>query len=89
MIGGDTFDFAKPNPRMLQGALDRSGVGGPGPCIMIGDSAGDVQMAQAFGATSIWCQWGYHDRLSDVQPNIHVESPLEVVSIIESLSSVD
>lgn len=89
VIGGDTFDFAKPNPRMLQGALDRSGFSGAAQCIMVGDSAGDVKMAQAFGATSIWCQWGYHDLLSDVQPNIHVESPLEVVSVIESLSTVD
>ena len=85
VIGGDTFDFAKPNPGMLQGALDRSGV--TGPCLMIGDSAGDVKMAQAFGATAIWCTWGYHEKLPDLQPDRVVKAPSEVVTFVGSIQS--
>ena len=85
VIGGDTFDFAKPNPGMLQGALDRSGV--TGPCFMIGDSAGDVKMAQAFGATAIWCTWGYHEKLPDLQPDRVVKAPSEVVTFVGSIQS--
>ena len=83
VIGGDTFDFAKPNSGMLQGAVEQSG--STGPCIMIGDSAGDVNMAKAFGAHSIWCAWGYYADL----PNVELEStalvPNDVLSIIQSL----
>ena len=86
VIGGDTFDFAKPNPGMLQGAVEQSG--STGPCVMIGDSAGDVNMARAFGAHSIWCAWGYYAEL----PNVELEStaviPNDVLNILEGLNSV-
>lgn len=83
VIGGDTFAFAKPNPGMLQGALEISGV--EGPCVMVGDSAGDVRMSQSYGATSIWCAWGYYEWLDDVQPDLIVQSPSEVVAFVEAL----
>jgi phosphoglycolate phosphatase len=87
VIGGDTFDFAKPNPGMLHGAVEQSG--STGACVMIGDSAGDVNMAKAFGAHSIWCAWGYYTDL----PNVELEStaivPNDVLNILEGVNSVN
>lgn len=83
VIGGDTFDFAKPNPGMLQGAVEESG--STGPCVMVGDSAGDVNMAKAFGAHSIWCAWGYVAELSNVELESTAIVPNDVLSIIQSL----
>ena len=87
VIGGDTFSFAKPNPGMLKGAMERSGL--TGPCIMVGDSAGDIHMAQAFGAIAVWCEWGYYDRPVDVQPDCTVKEPFEVTDIVESMLTED
>ena len=83
VIGGDTFDFAKPNSGMLQGAVEQSG--STGPCVMIGDSAGDVNMAKAFGAHSIWCAWGYYTDLPHVELESTALVPNDVLSIIQSL----
>ena len=74
VIGGDTFDFAKPNPGMLRGAIDRSGLKSTEKCVMVGDSAGDVRMAQAYGAQAVWCEWGYYETLPDVKPDVTVRT---------------
>ena len=83
VIGGDTLAVAKPSPSMLQEALNRSG--DDGPCVMVGDSPGDVRMSQSYGATSIWCAWGYYARPDDVQPERIVHAPLDVVAFVEEL----
>lgn len=83
VIGGDTLTVAKPSPEMLQEAYDRSGANGQ--CLMVGDSAGDVRMSQSYGATSMWCAWGYYERPDDVQPDLIVQSPSEVVAFVEAL----
>ena len=85
VIGGDTFDFAKPNPGMLRGALEQTGRAGTGQCVMVGDSAGDIQMAQAFGAQAVWCQWGYYESLTDVKPDQTVQTPSDVIKFLDSM----
>lgn len=83
VIGGDSFRKAKPDPMMLDGALQRSRA--THPVIMVGDSAGDVKMAKSFGAGSIWCSWGYLDREPSEKANTVVHHPSEVVKYIQSL----
>ena len=76
VVGGDTFEKAKPDPMMLSGALRQSGV--KGDVVMVGDSAGDVQMSRSFGAKSIWCAWGYLDSVPKDIPDFVVTHPMEV-----------
>ncbi len=61
IIGSDTFPWQKParepmdkvaETEEFDPARDR--------CFYIGDSAGDLAAARAFGATFIWCAWGYY-----------------------------
>ena len=85
VIGGDTFDFAKPNLGMLRGAIDRSGLKSTEQCVMVGDSAGDVRMAHAYRARAVWCEWGYYETLPDVKPDVTVRTPCDVVKLVENL----
>jgi phosphoglycolate phosphatase len=50
---------SKPNPAMLQAALDEAGVG-PGEAVMIGDTSYDMLMARDAGVRAIGVEWGYH-----------------------------
>ena len=54
----------KPHPVMLSTALERAAAATgrelrADRSFMIGDTAGDLQLAEAFGARGIWCAWGY------------------------------
>lgn len=62
VIGGDSCAEAKPSPLMLKTAAERCGFEpARGRALMIGDTAGDIQLGRAFGAATIWCAWGYTD----------------------------
>ncbi len=50
---------SKPDPAMLQAALDEAGVS-PDNAVMIGDTSFDMEMAQAAGVRAIGVAWGYH-----------------------------
>lgn len=52
---------SKPDPGMVQRAMAEMGTT-PDTTVMIGDTAWDVRMARAAGATAIGVDWGYHDR---------------------------
>ena len=51
---------SKPHPAMLEAALAETLVG-PGDAVMIGDTAFDMQMADAAGVRAIGVDWGYHE----------------------------
>ena len=60
VVGGDSCPRAKPDPIMLRAAAERAGFDpARGRAFMIGDTDGDVELARGFGATSVWCAWGY------------------------------
>ena len=50
---------SKPHPAMLFAALDDT-LATPEQAVMIGDTAYDIQMAQAAGVAAIGVAWGYH-----------------------------
>ena len=72
VVGGDTCAEAKPSPAMLEEAARRAG--STGPCVMIGDSNGDIRMAQSYGASVIWCAWGYLDA-PETEPSERATDP--------------
>jgi phosphoglycolate phosphatase len=51
---------SKPHPQMLEAALAEA-VAAPNDAVMIGDTAYDMEMAQAAGVRAIGVAWGYHD----------------------------
>jgi phosphoglycolate phosphatase len=88
VIGGDTCVRAKPDPVMLATAAERCGIA-PGTgeerarrVIMIGDSAADIALARAFGATSVWCAWGYAAWEGDHPADFVAQAPHDLTQIV-------
>ena len=52
---------SKPHPAMVHTALAETGAE-PEHCVMIGDTAFDMAMAQAAGVRALGVDWGYHTR---------------------------
>ena len=85
VIGGDTCARAKPHPMMLGAAAERCGFDAArGQAFMIGDTAADIELAHAFGATAVWCAWGYSSELDAAAraPHFIARTPQELVSIV-------
>ncbi len=61
VIGGDTLDVRKPDPRHLYEAIERSG-GTVEAAIMVGDSGPDIEAARAASLPSICVSFGYTDQ---------------------------
>jgi phosphoglycolate phosphatase len=82
VVGGDTCAQIKPHPSLLQAAADRCEIDtSRAQVFMIGDSRGDLEMARAFGACSIWCGWGYASGLA-TEANYSAHSPHELADIV-------
>jgi phosphoglycolate phosphatase len=79
VIGGDTLDVKKPDPRALQIVIERLGVR-PTALWMIGDSAIDVETGRAARARTIGCAWGMRPReeLRQAGADLLVEHPSEI-----------
>ena len=86
IIGCDTFEEQKPSVQPMRKiaetaefdpAADRS--------FYIGDSAGDLKAATAFGATFIWAAWGYYDVAPDGAQHA-ANVPADLPGIIADLS---
>jgi phosphoglycolate phosphatase len=60
VVGGDSYDKQKPDPKPLMGAIGRAGGNGL-PAILVGDSATDLWTAQAAGIPLIGVTFGYTD----------------------------
>lgn len=87
VIGGDTCAAGKPDPLLLKEAAERTGFDpGKGRSIMIGDTAADIQMGQAFGALTVWCVWGYAQEPDEVSDFI-APSPEVLPALVETAFS--
>jgi 2-phosphoglycolate phosphatase len=87
VIGGDTCPKGKPDPMMLEAAARRCGFEKkPARTVMIGDTSADMAMGRAFGASTIWCAWGYADRPGDERPDWIAHAPDQLPELaIEAL----
>lgn len=61
IVGGDTLPTKKPDPAMLQHALDRLGAPRDG-ATMVGDGLQDLRSGRRLGVRTIACLFGYGDR---------------------------
>jgi phosphoglycolate phosphatase len=87
IIGGDSCARAKPDPIMLECAAERVGFGpARGRAFMIGDTDGDIELARGFGATSVWCAWGYV-AAAGLRPDHVARSPVELPEIVRAASA--
>lgn len=87
VIGGDTCAATKPDPLLLKEAAQRSGFDpAKGRSVMIGDTAADIQMGQAFGALTVWCVWGYAQE-ADVACDFIAPSPEVLPALVETALS--
>lgn len=60
VIGGDTLDVRKPDPKSLRHICDGLELD-PQECLMIGDSANDIRTGKAVGAKTVLLDHGYGD----------------------------
>jgi phosphoglycolate phosphatase len=86
IVGGDTCHSGKPDPVTLEKAAELSGFDGDRKRVFhIGDSAGDQRCAKAYGATAIWCAWGYlDDPPTEPSPDLEVAEPKQLFGLIKS-----
>jgi phosphoglycolate phosphatase len=72
---------SKPHPSMVEQAMADSGAA-PETTVVIGDTAFDMGMAVAAGATGIGAGWGYHEaeELLEAGAAAVAETPLEVLA---------
>ena len=79
VIGGDTLEVRKPDPRVLTELIARLGER-PEQLFMVGDSAVDVLTGRAAAARTIGCAWGLRGRqeLRDASVDVLVEHPSEI-----------
>ena len=87
VIGGDSCEAIKPSSLMLRAAEQRTAFDpSAGHAFMIGDTAGDIKMGQAYGATTIWCTWGYADE-PGAEPDLTARRPEDLPALVQSVLS--
>ncbi|HKH29210.1 MAG TPA: HAD hydrolase-like protein, partial [Sphingomicrobium sp.] len=74
---------SKPHPSMVQQAMADAGAA-PETTVVIGDTAFDMGMAVAAGATGIGAGWGYHEahEMLDAGAIAVADAPLDVLEIL-------
>ena len=84
VVGGDSCAEIKPSPLMLRTAAQRCSfdpTAAGARSYMIGDTAADLQLARSFGATAVWCAWGYASS-APAEPDAIARVPADLVRIV-------
>ena len=87
VIGGDTASQPKPSAAPLHEAVRRADISGR--VVMVGDSAGDIACARAYGCPVIWCAWGYASSFGAIEPDQVADSPTKVPGLIDIILGLD
>lgn len=83
VMGGDSCAEMKPSSLPLKIVSQRHKFcSNHDKAFMIGDSAGDIKAGNAFGATTVWCAWGYNVSPGTDLPEITINHPKEILNII-------
>jgi phosphoglycolate phosphatase len=84
VIGGDTCSKSKPDPTVLSEASRLCGFDpARGRAVMIGDTPADMKMGRAFGASTIWCAWGYVADPGE-KPDFEAKRPEDLPELVEA-----
>lgn len=82
VMGGDSCAECKPSPLPLHIASKKLNFNKlTDSAFMIGDSVGDIKTAQAFGARSVWCSWGYLKELIGLRADFIAKQPLDLIDL--------
>lgn len=77
----DEVPEKKPDPAVVQLAMDRAGLGHihPKDTVYVGDMAVDMHTARAFGARGVGVAWGFDpEGCQQAQPDIWVDHPSQI-----------
>ncbi|WP_423067878.1 HAD family hydrolase [Devosia sp. CN2-171] len=76
----------KPDPQMIETAMDRAGIGREAT-VMIGDTSHDMKMARAAGVKALGVAWGYHTvpELEAAGAHIVIDRMDDLVDTIDKL----
>jgi phosphoglycolate phosphatase len=78
VIGGDTCGEIKPSVKVMQAAAAAVGFdASKGKSAIAGDTDADIKMGRAFGASTVWCAWGYLTA-PDVAPHETARAPADL-----------
>lgn len=82
IIGGDTKEYMKPDPRLLLPLFDRYGAG-PGETLVVGDGVNDILLARNAGARA--CAFlnglGRREELLRLNPDFTIERMIDLTQI--------
>ncbi|MGY3803021.1 HAD family hydrolase [Pigmentibacter ruber] len=83
LMGGDSCSEMKPSSLPLKIIAEKYSFNFDiDKAYMIGDSEGDIKCGKNFGATTIWCEWGYNQTHGTEIPNFSARHPKEILSYI-------
>ena len=73
IVGGDSFEYRKPDPRHLTSTLEMMSCA-PDSAVMVGDSANDVMAAKAAGIPVVCVSFGYSKvPVQDLNPDVVID----------------
>ncbi len=83
VMGGDSCAEMKPSSLPLKIVSQRHNFCSlSDKAYMVGDSSGDIKAGKSFGASTIWCSWGYNSTPGSDLPDFTVNTPKEILSLI-------
>ena len=83
LMGGDSCSEMKPSPLPLKVIAEKYMFNYEfDKAFMIGDSEGDVKCGKSFGATTIWCGWGYNQTPGKEIPHLTAHHPKDLLLFI-------
>ncbi len=85
IVGGDSAARPKPHPDPLLLACERLSLSA-GDIVFVGDARTDIEAGRSAGALTVSAGWGYLDPAdppSSWRADIHVDSPHELLALIE------
>ncbi len=87
IVGGDSFEYRKPDPRHLTSTLKIMRCD-PQGAIMIGDAANDIVAARAAGLTSICVSFGYSKvPVAELNPDIILDHYDDFFAVLEEITN--
>jgi len=88
VVGGDSGPYIKPHALMFEIAAERCDIDrSQAQALMIGDSDGDIRLAQNADTKSIWCAWGYVAEPKE-QADARAQTPSELPEVAARLLGV-